>query len=459
MQKIKDLFQSMESRQGSYSIGVIGIVIGIVVVCNLIIGKLPEQMRTIDISDDKIYHITDTSKDMVKGLEKKVMIRIVGEKNGVDERISTFVNKYAELSKQISVEWVDPVLHPSALETYDTEANSLVVSCEETDKMTAIPFSDIIVYDQSSYYTTGSVSESEFDAEGQITSAIHYVTNNVSKKIYYTAGHGESSFSVTVNDLLEKSNLTTEELNLLMAEDVPEDCDLLILNGPATDLAESELAQIKAFMEKGGKVMIMLSAQETKLPNLEAFLTEYGMQKETGYMADTQRNYQGNPYSIFPELSLSGELSDGISSQMVLLVNASGFTEVDPAREGITLSPFMKTSAKGYAVTEEAQKEGTYILGAVAEEEESRLTVFGTNALIEAQITDSFTTLENLTVFMNAVTANFDDVENLSIKAKSLTTQFNAVQHAGAISMLVIFGIPLVSVLVGFGVWWSRRKA
>ena len=182
-------------------------------------------------------------------------------------------------------------------------------------------------------------------------------------------------------------------------------------------------------------------------------------------------------------------MADGISSQMVLLMNSRGLTTTDPARDTITTSAFMTTSEQAYAVTEEDQKQGTYDLGVVAtetissdsdssddtssdsdsstdtssddstESKESRLTVISAGSLIDQQITDAFSQLENTQVFMNAVTANFEGVTNLSIEAKSLTTEYNTVQHAGGFSILVVFGIPAVVLIGGFVVWFRRRKA
>ena len=93
------------------------------------------------------------------------------------------------------------------------------------------------------------------------------------------------------------------------------------------------------------------------------------------------------------------------------------------------------------------------------ESKESRLTVISAGSLIDQQITDAFSQLENTQVFMNAVTANFEGVTNLSIEAKSLTTEYNTVQHAGGFSILVVFGIPAVVLIGGFVVWFRRRKA
>ena len=54
LEKIKKIFKSGTSRNGSYSVGMIALVIAIAVVINLIAGQLPESIRSIDVSDNKI---------------------------------------------------------------------------------------------------------------------------------------------------------------------------------------------------------------------------------------------------------------------------------------------------------------------------------------------------------------------------------------------------------------------
>ncbi len=493
-EKIKNLFKSKTSRNGSYSVGMIALVLGIIIVVNLIAGQLPENIREIDISDNKIYEITDTSRQILKKLDSKVLVKVFAEKDSTDERIRTFIGKYAALSNKIEVEWIDPVLHPAELTENNVEANTVLVSCEDTGKSTTFTFDDIIVIDEYSYYMTGNISESEFDGEGQLTSAVNYVTSDAAKQIYYTSGHGENTFSTTVADLLDKNNMQTEELNLLMAEKIPDDCELLFLYAPARDITEDEKEMLEEYLAAGGKVFVILGEAET--PNLSSILTEYGIEPEQGYIADMQRNYQGNYYYIFPELGNVTEMTEGLASDMVLLINAHGLNVTEPARDTVNVSSFMETSENSYAVTQEDEKEGTYALGAVATEsiagsdassvedentdnadadsadvdtenddkvadtgKEARLTVISADSLIDPQVTDAFPTLENLNLFMNAVSANFDDVENVAIEPKSLAVVNNTMQHAGMISLLLIFGIPLVILIFGFMRWMKRRKA
>lgn len=482
LEKIKKSFRSTTSRNGSYSLGLIALVIGIVIVINLIAGQLPENIRNIDISDNKIYEITDTSKKILEKLDEEITFTIYAEKDSTDERIKSFVKKYAALSSKIKVEWVDPVQHPAELTENNVSSDMILVSCEKTGKSKAVAFSSILVTDEYSYYMTGSTSESQFDGEGQLTSAINYVTSDVSKTIYCTTGHGENTFSSSVSALLDKNNIISGELNLIMENEIPDDCDLLFMNAPSKDITEDEKTLILSYLSSGGDVFIILGESEDDTPNLDAVLKEYGMQRTEGYIADMQRCYQGNYYYIFPEISAYGELAEGLESQMVLLINAHGMTLTDPARDTIATTEFMSTSENAYSVTEDTQEQGSYVLGAVATEtisnssenesedsdsgdtseegmDESRLTVVSTGSLIDSRVTDSFSTLENLDLFMNAVTANFEDVDNVAIEPKSLEVTYNSMQHAGLLSILVIFVIPLIILLFGFVKWWKRRKA
>ncbi len=434
MKKIKNLFSTVTSRQGSYTLAMTAVVIGIVIFINLIAGKLPNSLKQIDISTNNIYEITDTSRDLLQDLDKDVTFTILAEKSSTDERILTFIEKYTAFSSHISVEWIDPVLHPSALTEYDTESDTIVVSCADTKKTTTVSFQDIITYDEMSYYTTGSLTESEFDGEGQLTSA--------------------------VTDLMKKSSLSTEELNLMMVSSIPEDCDLLLFYSPSTDMTEDELNLLTSYMENGGNVLFIQGEELTDMPNFSSLMETYGLTPAQGYIADMQRSYQGNYYYIFPQISVSGDMAENVESQMVLLVNAHGFTESTPKRDTITLTPFMTTSSNSYAVTEEGNtSEGTYVLGAVATENDSRFTVISSASMIDESITGQFTNIENLTLFMNAVTSNFDDVENLSIDAKSLQLENNTMQYTGIIGIIAIVGIPVIFLLYGLYQWMKRRKS
>ena len=481
---IRKIFRTSGTRHGAYSVGLTALVIAVVIVLNLIVGQIPEAYRNIDVSSTKIYDISDTTTELLSDLDQEVNMTVLAVKDETDERITNFLSRYAALSDKISIEWIDPVLHPSALTEYETSENTIVISCDGTGKTTTVSFTDILVPDEYSYYYYGTETYTEFDGEGQLTSAVNYVTNDVEQTVYQTTGHGEGTLSDTITDLMEKNSYTLTEINLLMATSIPEDCDLLLMYAPTADLSEDEADLLGDYLEGGGKVMILSGdTSPADMPNLSSLLEEYGIEAADGYIADPARCYQGNYYYIFPELSVSGEMAAGISSQMVLLAYAQGMNLVDPERETISTASFLSSSDQSYAVTEDSQRQAAYALGVVATETvsteddgtssdnetdseddstdtlESRLTVISAGSLIDPSITDTFPQLENTQLFMNAVTANFERVQNLSIEAKSLGVEYNTVQHAGMFSFLVIFGIPAVILIGGFVVWMRRRKA
>lgn len=460
MKKIKEMFSSIQSRYGSYSTLLTVVAIAIVIMVNMIAGQIPESWKNVDLSSNQLYEITDQSKALLKSLGKEVEIHILADKDTTDERIKLFVEKYAALSNKVSVKWTDPILHPSVLTENNASSNTVIVSCEETGKSTQVSLYDFITYDEYSYYYYGTYEEDSFDAEGQLTSAINYVVNENTQTIYYTSGHGETQISETLSSLFTKSNLSTEEVNTLMVTEIPEDCDLLFLYAPTVDFSETEITMVSTYMQNGGKVLYMMGETSNDLTNLYALLSEYGLKVVDGYIADTQRCYQQNPYYVFPTLSVSDDMANGLESQMVLMLYPRGLTSVDATRDTISVESFMTTSSSGgYAVTEEGQVQGEYILGAVATEDESRFTVITSYTMIDESLTTTYSTLENNTLFMNAVTSNFDNVSNVSIEAKSLATTYNTMQNVGSSTLIVIVGVPAIILIGGFIIWKKRRKA
>lgn len=472
---------SIKWKNGSYSLGIIAVMIVIVVVINLIAEKLPSNIKEIDISTNQIYSIGDTTKEVLNNLDQDVEIVLLSEEKNIDQRIEQLIDHYVSESKHITKKVIDPVLHPSALTEYDTTANNIVVKCEATGKQRVIGLNEMILYDQMAYYYYGQYKETEFDGEGQITSAVSYVSQEEGNKLYTTEGHGETDFSETITDLISKGNIEKASVNLLTEGKIPDDCDLLAIYQPESDLADDEKDIILSYLQSGGKVMIILGSQTEKLPNLEAVMEQYGLKMADGYIADTQRFYQNSYYNIFPVLDTTSEVNSGIGEDsLALVINARGMTVEEELREGLSVEGFMSTSESGYAVDENGNKvQGTYLLGAVAEEEiqnataadatssdaekdlenKARLTVISAGSLIQSQITDSFTNLANTEIFMNAVTANFDEMENISIPTKSLEITYNTVQNPNTWGMIMIGVIPIGLIVAGLIVWIRRKRA
>src|SRR5699024_9223263 len=139
--------------------------------------------------------------------------------------------------------------------------NSLVAVSGDTYQY--IPYSDMYVYEMN--YSTYTSQQTAYDGEGRLTSAISYVTSDDLPKMYILQGHNEAEISSTLEDRISKQNITTETLSLLTLEAVPEDCDILMINSPQTDLSETEAQYIIDYLDNGGKVFMTSTYTDTEM--------------------------------------------------------------------------------------------------------------------------------------------------------------------------------------------------
>lgn len=453
--------QVLQRRKGVTSAVTVVVVVAIAVVANLVVGQLPSNLTERDLTDNSLYTVSDTSVEYLAELNTPVEVVVMARESDVDERITKFLHNYAALSDQITLTFIDPVEHPSALEEYDTSANTVVVLSSETGKQRAISFDDMLVPDYMSYYYYGTVSYTEFDADGQMTSAVDYVTSENSHVIYLAENHGEQSLGSSVTDAIDKANLSTDTVSLLLDGGVPEDCSLLLFNQPSTDLSADEVELVEDYLEQGGQVMILLN--RTDLSNFNQILSDYGLTMAQGYIGDAANYYvQYGSFYFSGTLSSSNEITSGFDSDdLSLLYGAHGMTESTPIRDTIEVDAFLTTTEQGYS--DATGETGTYILGAVATEEiddetTARLTVFTTESVVDDEIITYNSSMINLDLFVNALTAGFEDISSISIPAKSLEITYNTFTNAGLWSTLYLAVIPLVTLIGGLIYWMNRRK-
>ena len=447
----KPAVNSKALRQGGYLAAVTAAVVALVVLVNLVMGQLPSNVTEFDLTDNSLYEITDTSKDFLSTLDQDVEIVVLAEEDSTDERILKFLDRYTALSDHLSLTYVDPVAHPEEASQYDAQSDSLIVQCEATGKSETISYSDIITYSYTSYF---SMTEDAFDAEGQLTSAVSYVTSDADRTVYTVTGHGEEDLSSVITDAIDKANLNLDSVSPLFNGSVPEDCDLLIVNGPATDLSADELTILQDYLAGGGQMIFLAGDTLDSLPNWEALLESRGFDLVDGYIADLSNYYVqfGSPFVIRGVLN---------TDALTYLENSRGFLSLEDSENAAwTITPFLSTTSDALAVTADGtQTSGTYLLGAVSEGDDGgRMTVIGSASFLDGTLLSQNPSLANQTLFVNALTAGFDDVSNLSIPSKSLAVTYNTIQNPGLWSTAYIVVLPIGILLCGFLFWLKRRK-
>lgn len=464
MNKTEKKVRSAAKRHGAFSAGLIAIAVAVTILFNLLVTQLPGSLKLFDLTNSGIYNITDTSMKIINAMSEDVKVMVLADRLNVDSRISRYLDKYTSLSDHLILEYIDPTVFPAVLNQYGAQAGDVVVRCEATDRQHIFNLEEVVGYDEMAYYYYGTKNETDFDAEGLLTAAVDGVLNTAGHKVYTLHGHSEIVMFEAVEKLLEKSHIEVDYLNLMTDGEIPADCEMLIITAPLKDLADDELAKLRAYLAAGGQIIYSMDGSETSLPNLEALCAEYGIQIQPGYAMDSGAYYQNNPFLTFPKF-ITGTDATGViaSNQMLMMYMSRGLTLVDPARESITVKSFLDTTEQGYLLVENTpMNPGKYSIGAVATEmvgdKKARLVVFGSRSAQDTELTSAFGNLDNLDFFVTTVAAGFDDVSPISIPAVSLGEPHNTIMRGGTLSLLIVAVLPAVVLLVGFLHWLRRRR-
>ena len=465
-------------KNGSYSVILSVIFVVIIVVVNLIVDAFPSTYTEIDVSDQQLFSIGDQTKDFLKELDKDVTIYQIAQSGSEDEVVSKLLKKYEEASDHIKVETKDPVVNPKFTSEYTDEevsSNSLIVVCEDRSKV--VDYNNI--YESSMDYNTYSYTTSGFDGEGQITSAISYVTSDNLPVLYTLDGHGEKSLDSTLQEDIEKANMEIKSLNLLTEESVPEDADCLMINSPSTDISEEERDAIIEYLENGGKAMIFSDYTEGSMDNFDAVLENYGVERVDGIVieGDAQHYAMQMPYYLLPDVSSAEAVSD-FSSQgyFVLAPYAQGIRQLDNVRDTLTIESLLTTSDEAYSKTDlntetlektDEDIDGPFDIGVsitekVDDDKTTQIVYYSTANLMDSQINQMVAggNEQMITESLNWMCST-DETSTISIPSKSLEVSYLTVTaYDAAYWKICVMGlIPGVFLVVGFVVWLKRRKA
>lgn len=470
-------FSKKHIKNGSYSMTMTVVFVAVVIVINMIVGELPSKYTEIDVSGQKLYSIGDETKELLSELEKDVTIYQIAQSGGEDEVITSLLKKYEDESEHIKVEQKDPVVNPKFASEYTTDnlsANSLIVTCGDRSKV--IDYNNMyesdIDYQTYSYQTTG------FDGEGQITSAIGYVTSENLPILYTLTGHGETELGSTMKEGIEKANMEIKSLNLVSEGSVPEDADCLFIGSPSTDISSDEKDAILEYLENGGKAMMFSDYNENKMENFDEILANYGLERTEGivFEGDSQHYAMQMPYYILPDVG-SAEAVSGLSSDgyMVLAPFAQGIVQADDVRSTVVVNSLLSTSDQAYSKSnlssgslekEDGDTDGPFDVGVSVTEnvddEETKLVYYSASSLLDSQV-NQMVSGGNEKLVMESLKWMVDTEETVTVSIPSKSLQVSSLMIPGydaSFWKICVMGvIPGFFLVAGFVVWFKRRRA
>lgn len=477
IQKRRWQMTSKKLSAGVFSTGFIALGIVITLVVNLIVAELPSSVTSIDLTASKLYSLTQDTKDYLKTLDKDVTIYVIASESSVDSTVSETLKRYADASGHISVEYKDPATSPTFYQQYtdgQISSGSLIVACGDQSKV--IDYNDL--FESSVDYSTYSSSITGYDGEGQITSALQYVTSDSMPKIYQVSGHGETALSGNFLKAIEKANLSSESLNLMDADTVPDDARCLIINAPTSDFSEDDANKVINYMNNGGNVLLMTNSEVTEdLPNFDKIMSNYGITVEKGMIAETDTSmYYQTPFYLLPAAE-SNLFTSGTSDAYIFVPYAQG-AAVPEDTDTITYTPLLMTSDNAVIKTdvqnatsydyEEGDKQGSYAVGIAAAKTidtktTSTLVVYTSTAMF-TDSADQMVSGNNSTLFSSTLGQLVDTTEENTGAVVIPVKEYNISTMTVPASTQIMYGaafivlLPLILIVWGIIVWLKRRK-
>lgn len=458
---------------GAYNTGITVLTVAIIVVLNVLVGELPGNWTNIDVTYDQMYSLTDQSKEYVAAMQDDVTIYVMVDENAQDATLQQTLERFDDLSDRIKVEYVNPIMNPVFHTQYTQESlstNSLIVVSDKRSKV--VDYSavyEISVDDNNNSTVTG------YDGEGQITSAIDYVLSDDVPKVYFTEGHAEYVFPESFLAALSKQNIEYATINLLECDTMPEDASCLIINAPANDFSEDDKDKVISYMEDGGKVVVVTRyTTDAELTNFEAILGYMGLQVVDGVVIEGKEDYYYKvPYYLLPRLSPANYTSGLYGSSYVFAPFAQGLLMEDWAAKGMSYNIFLATSGESFALTDlanlenakkaEGDPEGPFAVGVEVfknlEEGQATLVAYSCEQLFTEE-TSAMVGGANLTLFTNTVGNFVRSTVNSFVPVKSYELSYLTVPQTSilAIGPVVTVVLPLGFLVLGFLIWFRRRK-
>lgn len=461
---------------GAYSTGMIAVVLVIAVFLNLAVSSLPDSYTTVDVTSQKLYSLTATTKKMLKELSEDVTIYVINAENNQDTLVGKTLESYADLSDHIEVVYKDPVVSPDFYKEYtdSISINSLIVECG--DRFQVINYSDLYAYDFNS--STYQQTVSGYDAEGLLTSAIAYVTGENTSAVYRLEGYGEQTLEPAFSDGVKKENVVLENLTLLTSEGVPENATGVMILSPTNDLNEDDAQKLIDYLNRGGKIFLSTSYKEhfsEEMPNLTKVLNYFGLSIGDGLIVEQDESmmYQ-SPLYLLPEVEADSLTQNVFGKTYDFVMMPYTQPILIDETEGVTVTQLLSTSQSAYSKTglnesgelkkADGDPEGPFAVGVHAEkaldsEKTAEIIVYSSDMLF-TEVSNRYTMDNNLTLFTNAMSTMAGKTESISIPVKSYQAEVVTVPMASSVRLAVLFMgiIPAASLVIDIVIWVRRKK-
>jgi len=431
------------------------IVMGIVALLAFLTTR--QHLRT-DWTENKLYSLADQSEKIISGLDKEVKV-IAFFRESEQKGAQDLLDEYAFYSDYITVEFVDPDAKPQIAKQYQVnQYNSLVIE-------------------------SGAKKETIQElSEANLTNAIMKVTRDVEKTVYFLTGHGERSISEDgvetykqAAEAIKKENYIVKEINLVRriakGKGIPDSCTVFAIIRPISNFFPQELDSIKAFVDKGGKLLVMLDPERNN--DIADFFRNYHVEIGNNMVVDASG--MGQLFGAGPAMPLVSNYDNSIpiTKDFNVMTFYPQTCSVIPMEDkgDYDIKEILKTGANSWGETDFKSREVTFNEG---RDIPGPVTIA---VLIEKNVGDKklgialfgdsdfakngyFKNQGNADLFLNTVNYLAEEKDLISIRPKEIDDRRVTLTQAdvATIFWLVVVAIPLLVIIAGVVFYIKRGK-
>jgi len=445
--------KARQTRYGAFIALYIVVIVAVLIAANWLANG---HNKTVDVTANKQFTLSDETKKVAGGLKHDVTFYYFDKSDSYD-RARDILERYQNLSSKIKVDYVDPDKKPDIARSEGMHN-----------------FGDIILDNGEKKETAKSLTEEE------LTGALVREIKSGARTACFVQGTGEHTLEDTgregyssLKDVLEKNNYKTQSISLIQTPTIPKTCNILVVAGPKNDYLQPGLDAIKSFINGGGRALFnfdpVLNLSTQKLgdtPMLSALVAEWGVTTNPDVIVDLSSASRlfGNfapiaaTYDQHPIVRVMGDNATAFPLARSLEVKSPAVKLFSSTEDSYALvNP--KLPIKEEDITK--GKKGPFVLGAAATvgppAQEGRIVVIGSSNWMSNYILGA--PIANRDLALNIMNWLTSDEDLISIRPKEPEDRRLRLTGGGlrVIFLSSVIFLPLIVILSGVSVWWKRR--
>lgn len=266
-----------------------------------------------DFSGAETRSLSPLTVQTLVGLTNEVKVTVLfSSESTLFPHVDRLLREYSVRQPLVKVQHIEYLRSPGAAELAKVRfklgsvANDLVVF-ESGGRQFVVTSADLTVYNNEDIKSLMGgqhveIRRAGFRGEERFTAAIASVSEGVVYRAVYLQGHGEHpgdsdeaimGYAKFNGLLVNERNLQLQPLKLAgTTNEIPADCQLLIIAGPTAPFLAAELNQIEAFLQRGGRLLALLHPYAVgRNTGLENLLAKWSVVCPPMYAGDEQLTY------------------------------------------------------------------------------------------------------------------------------------------------------------------------